>query len=870
MEHSSGGLLPNLRIVLVVCLGGWSLETLAVGDEAPVENRVAEQREEQTFLNEVLPLLKQHCFECHSHAAGKAKGGLVLDSWSGWSKGGDSGPAVVPGNLDESLLIQAVRYSGIEMPPKGKLPVAAIETFERWVKQGAADPRISKATLSESTIDIAAGKKHWAFRPISQTPVPQVKNTDWSSADVDRFLLARLEELDIQPAPETDPYTWLRRVSLDLTGLPPTLDEINSFIRDCNESQVQSPDKPAISVAACERVIDRLLQSRAFGERWGRHWLDLVGYADQIGTANDIFAEHAWRYRDYVISAFNEDKPFDRFLREQLAGDLLPFSSVQERTQQLIATGFLLLGDLTIVEADKSKLRVDVVDQQVDKIGRAFLGMTIGCARCHDHKFDPIAQRDYYAIAGILHSTESVERAEWGIWSWPTVSELPETEAQQTARLVQAERHRQQLETWKGDRDRLREQKKEMDAVLGKKEIAQVDEAVRSTLTKTSASINERLQKLDADIQHAEFFFPAPPKAFAVRDIIKPADMQITIRGNAYALGERVPRGFLEVASPAPTIEIPSGQSGRLQLADWIGSGNNPLTARVAVNRIWQKLFGEGLVRSVDYFGLPGEKPSHPELLDYLAFQLIRDGWSQKRLIRSLVLSRAYRMSSRIFPEKMVKKSSAPVVDPDNRLLWRMNRRRLDAESLRDSLLAVSGKLLESAGGPALPLEYRENTGNLGKGVNPPSFRLGKFRPEQEFERTVFLPVIRSAPQAGPGELRNVFDFTQPAEFAGQRAVTAVPTQALFLMNSKFMKDRARDLATRVLASSEEEFSRLATLWLRVLGRPLEAEEKSDALAFLMEIRAELKAANGSDSELRTWTELCHSLLASNEFLTRL
>ncbi|MDB5385122.1 MAG: Planctomycete cytochrome, partial [Planctomycetaceae bacterium] len=279
--------------------------------EPPV---AADKAAEAAFLNETLPLLKQHCFECHSHASGKAKGGLVLDSRSGWAKGGDSGPAIIPGDLDESLLIQAVRYKGMEMPPKGKLPIAAIEILERWVKNGAIDPRTSEATKSQSKVDFAAGKQHWAFQPIRDVSPPLVKDLTWATGNIDRFLLARLEERGLHPVADADAHTWLRRVSLDLTGLPPTVEEIQAFVRDCRGIPEHSATK--LPAAACERVVDRLLNSRAFGERWGRHWLDLVGYADQIGTANDIFAEHAWRYRDYVIAAFNSDKPFDRFLRE--------------------------------------------------------------------------------------------------------------------------------------------------------------------------------------------------------------------------------------------------------------------------------------------------------------------------------------------------------------------------------------------------------------------------------------------------------------------------------------------------------------------------------------------------------------------------
>jgi hypothetical protein len=339
--------------------------------------------------------------------------------------------------------------------------------------------------------------------------------------------------------------------------------------------------------------------------------------------------------------------------------------------------------------------------------------------------------------------------------------------------------------------------------------------------------------------------------------------MRITIRGDAHALGDTVPRGFVNVVSRTRPRSIPERASGRRQLADWIASADNPLTARVVVNRIWQELFGEGIVRSVDYFGTRGERPSHPDLLDSLATRFVEDGWSRKRLIRKLVLSRAYRMGS-------AHDIHASSVDPENRLLWRMNRRRLDAESLRDSLLAVSGKLLACAGGPGLPLEYPENTGGLGKGdVNPPHFRLTRFRPEQEFVRTVFLPIIRSAPQPGPAEVRNVFDFTQPGELAGQRSVTTVPTQALFLMNAKVLKQRALDLARRTTTVAGDD-ARLDTLWLSVLNRPITAAERADSVAFLDEVRNLSSGIESTSRELRAWAELCHALLASNEFLVRL
>ena len=581
------------------------------------------------------------------------------------------------------------------------------------------------------------------------------------------------------------------RVSFDLTGLPPTPDELADFVGDA-------------SPLAHERVVDRLLASPAFGERWARHWLDLVGYADEIGTSNNIFAEHAWRYRDYVIESFNADKPFNRFLREQIAGDLLPHNSDAERAANLTATGFLLLGDLSIVEADKAKLRVDTDDQQVDKIGRAMLGMTLGCARCHDHKFDPISQRDYYALAGILDGTESVHKAVWGVWSFPLTAELPESKAQRSERDTKTTQHRQRIESLRAERNRVRDRQTKIDAAL-KSNAPPAGGPTRTALEGEKQELEARCRKLDAELMHAEYFVPAIPQVFAVRDRPDPHDMRVTMRGNPHALGDLVPRGFPRAIAPQRSDPVPVKQSGRLQLAEWITSRDNPLTARVAVNRIWQKLFGEGIVRSVDYFGLRGETPSHPELLDYLAVRFMAGNWSQKRLIRELVLSRAYRMSSRHDPR-------AQAVDPGNRWLWRMHRRRLDAEALRDALLAVSGRLVRSSGGPPLPLEYVENIGNLQKGdVNPPSFNLSRFRPEQEYLRTIYLPIIRSGPQPGPAEIRNLFDFTQPAEMAGRAQTTTVPTQALFLMNSRPLKSCAaiwRCGFSRVLASNPNVWPR--------------------------------------------------------------
>ena len=787
------------------------------------------------FESKVLPLLQSRCYECHSHEK-KIKGGLALDLKSGWQTGGDSGPAIVPGDVAKSHIINAVRYTTpkMEMPPKGKLTASEIEIFEKWVAMGAPDARVKQTTAkSARVIDVEEGKKFWAFRPVHNETAPAVQHADWPLDPLDRFILAKLEINGLAPAPDADAYTWLRRVSIDLTGLPPKPEDLARF------------DASAESRAA---AVDRLLQSSAFGERWARHWLDLTGYADQIGTSNNVFAEHAWRYRDYVIDAFNADKPFDRFIREQIAGDLLPAASPQERAANITATGFLVLGDVEIVAVDKLKMEHDLVDQQVSKIGTAFLGLTLGCVRCHDHKFDPIAQTDYYAIAGMFRSTDATYKTDNGVWSSVNKTELPETAEQKTKREPLLAANRFKVRQWETERDNADKEKAGLEP-----QIASATKETKPDLEKKRDELTTRIKTLSGQIEYANFFAPAAPKAFAVHDREKPADMRITIRGNPYALGESVKRGAPRVASWAEFGPIPAGQSGRVQLANWIADARNPLTARVTVNRIWQKLFGEGLVRSVDYFGARGETPTHPELLDYLASRFVQNGWSQKQLIREVVLSRTYRMSS-------AHNATAAAKDPDNRLLWRMNRQRLDAEAIRDSMLAISGKLTLASGGPALPLEFPENVMSLSpKAVNPPAFTFKKMRPVQDFERTIYLPVIRTATQPGSAKLRDVFDFTQPAQIAGKRAETAVPTQALFLLNSDTVRARATELAKQLADKEPNVGARLEALWLRVLNRPLTSTEREDAVKFLDFMPAE-----------KAWLELSHALLSSNEFLLRL
>ena len=835
------------------------------------------------FEAKVLPVLQKRCFECHSHE-NKIKGGLALDSRSGWEQGGDNGPAVIPGNLEKSLVIKAVRYTDadFEMPPKGKLPAEEIAVLEAWIKQGAADPRVSKTSSTRKGVDLIEGRKFWAFQPVSDPAPPAVKDAAWPLDPVDRFVRAKQDQSNLSPAGDADRYTWLRRVSIDLAGIPPTPVEISDFAEDTAPS-------------AYEKVVDRLLGSRAYGERWARHWLDLTGYADMIGTSNGVFAEHAWRYRDYVIAAFNSDKRFDEFVREQIAGDLMPAKSIEDHAENIIATGFLMLGDVEIVNPDKAKMEADHIDSQVMKIGQTFLGMTLGCVRCHDHKFDPVGLEDYYGIAGMLRSSPSTHKMpDMGVWSTLNATLLPETPEQIAARKKIEEEATQLIEKLNTDQKTLTAEKAEITkqlATISKAapatgQTAQTSQASpvsdsaanaqkeasnepqgqssadKDALTKRRDEIDVQLKKIAADIKHAEFFKDKRPRAFAMCDGPNPADMPVYVRGNPYApAAGLVPRGVLRVASWEPFPSIPAGQSGRAQLATWLADRRNPLTARVTVNRIWQKLFGEGLVRSVDYFGVRGEAPTHPELLDHLATRFMNAGWSQKSLLRSLVLSRTYRLSS-------ANDAAASKIDPENKLFWRMNRQRLDAEALRDSMLAISGELTRESSGPALVLENPENCGALAlKGVNPPNYVHKVPRPGQDLERTIYLPVLRNN-FAGPDRVRNFFDFVNPAQTSGQRPQTVVPTQALFLLNNDLLRKRSVTLAKHVTETIRDQDTRIAAVWLRTLGRPITSEEREEAAAFLKSVGSALNAQGAA--EFPAFTELCHVLLASNQFIFRL
>ena len=778
-------------------LFGWNIA------DAQADETTGEQA--AFFENSVRPILVERCYECHSIESDKSKGGLLLDSRQGWMAGGDSGTVIVPQSADESLLIKAIRYDDpdLEMPPKGRLPKHEIEVLERWVASGAFDPRegAAEAPSEEAGIDIEKGREFWSFRPIEDPPHPNVHEVNWPTAQLDRFVLAKLEEAGLAPSADADPHSLIRRLHFTLTGMPPSPAELEAFVSD--------PSEPNYT-----RIVDELLASPQFGERWGRHWLDLARYSDSTGGGRSALIPSAWRYRDYVIEAFNQDKPFDEFIRDQIAGDLLPFENDRQRNDQLTATAFLALGPKNLDLQDKEQLRMNTVDEQIDTMGRTFLGMTLSCARCHDHKFDPVSARDYYAIAGILRSTRTLVL---GNVSTLVQNDLP----------VHEERRKAHAE--------FTIAKKALDAGI---------QAAKK------AEDKERETKLQQELKILVASAPTPlPAVIGVTDQKETGDYNICVRGNVHSLGEPVKRGFLSVTQGKDaTVEIPEGQSGRVQLADWIASVDNPLTARVYVNRVWSHLFGRGIVRSVDNFGLQGSTPTHPELLDHLATRFVEGGWSTKSLIRSIVVSRTWRMSTDF-------DSTASAIDPANDLFWRMERRRLDAESLRDGMLAIAGALELSPPGMVLPEESLNDTALKSISLDVPGLLALPLR-------SVYLPVFR---EEGRNGLFEVFDFANPSFTVGRRSTSTLPTQALYLMNSPFVLDCAERTANRLLADTEvPDTRRLDLAFHLTLSRPPTENERAEFLGYLSPGSA--GDAVPHFEQTRRWSEVVQTLLACADF----
>ncbi|MBL8216987.1 MAG: PSD1 domain-containing protein [Bryobacterales bacterium] len=847
-------------------------------------------KDAEFFETRIRPVLAKNCLACHAQTE---MGGLRLDSRERAMRGGKSGAAIVAGKAEESLLFRAVQYGDakLRMPPKAKLSENEIADLRAWIAGGAVWPEAGAQSGQRS---------FWSFQKVKAPELPAVKNREWVRTPIDRFVLARLEREGVEPAKVADKRALLRRVTFDLTGLPPTPEEVRAFLAD------ESP-------RAFEAVVDRLLASPRYGERWARHWLDLARYSDgQQGARDDTPYANAYRYRDWVVESLNRDLPYDEFVKAQIAADLMPGKA------HLPALGFQAIG-----ESDND--RVDVTT-------RVFLGLTVGCAQCHDHKYDPIPTRDYYSLLGVFKSSAADEHplveekqvkeykaakqaladkqeelkqfldrqtkqvveilaaqtAEYLVAAWKgnAGAELDgETFARWKRYLASSEKDHPYLKPWFEAVKRPGVTEREVRAaaiamqtsirtVLGEKKaiddrnyvklggVEGMKDTGKVISTLVDALPIERfyfwrdvasapykiedmrfpggvyyygpkeverfldprwkqyLETLRAEVKTLEKAVPpAYPFVHVMREAEKPANTRIAIRGDANNLGEEAPRRFLSVLCEGEPKAFAQG-SGRLELANAIASAENPLTARVMVNRLWKHHFGEGLVRSTSNFGQLGDRPTHPELLDYLASRLVGSGWSLKALHREMLLSRVYQLASDEEP------AASAAKDSENRLLWRANvRERLDAESLRDSLLFVSGGLDGAVGGPAGPLSH--------------TFQ----------RRTIYATVSRSQPD----RTLAIFDFPDPNASAEQRTVTVGPMQRLFFMNSPFVANQAKALAERLGREANEDAARIRIAYERLYGRPATDEEVRLGLEFL-----------GADG--KPWPQYAQVLLSAAEF----
>jgi hypothetical protein len=776
--------------------------------------------ESQFFENKIRPLLTDKCYKCHSAQAEKVRGSLLLDSKEGVLKGGETGPAVVPGDPDKSLLVKAVRYTDpdLQMPPKGnKLADEQIADLVAWVKMGAPDPRVATAAQMAWKDN---SKTHWAWQKLTRPTVPEVKDASWPKTPVDNFILAKLEEKDLKPNPPADKRALIRRATFDLIGLPPTPQEVEEFVKD------ESPD-------AFAKVVDRLLASPHYGERWGRHWLDVARYSDTKGMVRrnreDSDYPFAWTYRDYVIRSFNEDKPYNIFIIEQLAADKLPATA--KNPTNLCALGFLTVGDRFM------EMKNDIINDRIDVVTKGFLGLTVTCARCHDHKFDPIPTKDYYSLFGVFANCvePSVE---------PVICKV-------------------------GGPDYADYYKQRMDLEREKETIqTQFKEARKNKDRETIKRLQREERQNQTKIAKLELTHPgAPPRAMIVEDILKPKDSPVFIRGEAESKGPIVPRRFLEVLSGQIRPAFTNG-SGRLELAHAIVNKNSPITARVMVNRIWQHHFGDGFVPTPDDLGTMSEAPSHPELVDYLASRFVEEGWSIKKLHRLIMLSSVYQESSEENPRYVQ-------VDPNNRLLWRANIRRLEFEALRDSFLAIGGALDTTMYGKPVDLTKE-----------PYSTR-----------RTVYGFIDRS----DVADVMVNFDFANPDMPSGRRHETTVPQQALFLMNSPLVVEQAKKLVSLAdFDKCKSDEAKVDFLYERIYQRPPKPEEVRLGIEFVTEkpeteklavAEAVQQVSNDTDARkkmrekqiankkggkgggnnfrkrepLKIWEEYTHALLQANE-----
>lgn len=793
--------------------------------EASVENvRDASPEQIAFFEKRVRPVLAEHCYRCHSAGSAMLRANLRVDSIAGMLEGGDSGkPAVVPGRPDESLLITAIRYEDdhVKMPPAGPLEASEIEDLVAWVKMGAPYPEHEPA--GEDELDPLLGRSFWSFRPLSEPEIPDVWEVDWPANDIDHFILAKLDEKLLDPAPPADRLTLIRRATFDLTGLPPTPEEIDAFLAD------DAPD-------AYARLVDRLLDSPHYGERWGRHWLDVARYADTGGESSDYPIPQAYRYRNYVIDSFNRDKPYDQFIREQIAGDLLPAETEAQRQEQIVATGFIALSRRFSVRPE-GQMHLTIEDT-LDTMSQGFLGLTLSCARCHDHMYDPIPTEDYYALYGIFGSTRyPFPGSENTRYPYNFVVLLPPEEAEAVAEPLAAERSALEARVAKLEEYRKTAEQARKEAGSREEDDAErangVPGVTRMDLDDIAAGLEAAKKRLHA----LRVEWASVPKAYAVAEADRPRNARIHKRGNPRDAGDPVPRGFLHVLGGQKLPKDVEG-SGRLELAGWLTDPENPLTARVMVNRIWQHHFGRGIVETPNDFGRQGARPTHPELLDHLARRFIESGWSVKAMHREIMLSRTYRMSSAYH-------AGNAEVDPDNALLWRFNRRRLSAEEIRDAMLAVSGALeRDMPGAHPFPPEYEWNyTQHAAFTAVYETNHRSVYLMQQRIRKHPFLAT---------------FDGADPNASTGERLLSTTALQALFMMNNAFVFEQAERFADRLIEAASTDDVRIDLAVRLALGRPAEDGEVEEAMGYLEQYREMLRAKGTEEEE-----ELARAALAS-------
>ncbi len=745
------------------------------------------------FENKVRPLLADKCYRCHSAEAkekGKLKAGLYLDSLSGHLKGGDSGSALTPGDPEKSFLVEAVNYRNedMEMPPKGKLNDEQIKIITDWVQMGAPWPGAETAAAIAPTKPEEAydwdrfRREHWSFKPMIKIEPPGVTDTSWPRSPIDHFTLAKLEAAGLQPNNSAEKLTLIRRAYLDLIGLPPTSEQVETFLNDSGSD-------------AFAKIVDELLASGHYGERWARHWLDVARYSDGLGGFGDNKAlPDAWRYRDWVVNALNTDMPYDEFVARQIAGDVL------ENNPDPIATGFFVVGPSYTSDGGDPEARAqaeaETLSDRVDTFSRAFLGLTAACARCHDHKFDPITTQDYYAIAGIFKNTRNGEH--------PLVPQAVVDEFKKGQESIKNQNNA--INHYLNEEAKRRKiERKDIEKLL--------EEGPKKKVAEMRAEL-ERLKK-------------TAPKKYEIAHVLQDSgnnDMHVALRGDLRKKGEKVPRRFIQILA-GETPPLYTHGSGRRELAQSVTAPDNPLTARVIVNRVWHWHFGKALVRTPSNFGILGEKPTHPQLLDWLASDFIEHGWSLKRLHRQIMLTSTWQMSSRFDKEKFA-------TDGDNTLLWRMNPRRLEAEVWRDSLLAVTGELDDTIGG----------------------------KPDREIlrskRRTLYATISRTGDKFESDAFLRLFDFPAAVSTSASRPTSTVPQQYLFMLNSPFMTERAKTLGNHLHGLKEPQQDRIKKVYHQLYSRSPDPAETELGTQWL-----------GDNPTPETWHQYAQVLLSAHELI---